>query len=188
LGHLVGCGGISWRPLISVLLAAATLRAFAALVGGGLAWGQGDDTGERVGNTLLATGGFADGQGVALLLLVFGFIWFRNGELSHEPEDHPCALRLVLITDLRWLGGLFWISAIGAALIIVGNAEYYAGYGTQRLQWSHYLSTGGFSLAYLIIDAGAAVVCGRLVGDIDRLRSDQGAGLPLVAPPSKLLN
>jgi hypothetical protein len=136
--------------LMWVLLVACTVRLMAAVVGGIISFTRvpHETYGTQVGDTLITAGGFADGQGVLLLLAALGLFWWQKDNMTEARR------RLALL----WLAILFGISAIGAVVTGIGIIFYYSGAGNARYTWHHIVASGGFSLTYAIIALGGVYV------------------------------
>jgi hypothetical protein len=136
--------------LMWIVLAAFTFRLGAAVAAGIVAWTREpfESFGRQVGDSLLYLGGFADGQGILLLLAGLGLFWWRRSNLTSIRQRQA----------LLWLTTLFVVTGLGAIVVIAGEVIYYAGAGSVRLTWAHYVGTGGFELAY-----GLVAICGAIV-------------------------
>jgi hypothetical protein len=157
-----------------VLLSAASLRIVAAVVGAIIGWTRlpEETYGRQVGDTLDWLAGFADGQGVALLLAILGLLWWHVARFEQTGDFAEATTRLGNTRrNLLWLSVLFTLTVAGTALGIIGNVVYYAGDGPQRIIWQHFVGTGGFYLSYLLIAAGGLVVTRRLSGVLARSKN-----------------
>jgi hypothetical protein len=136
--------------LMWVLLVACTVRLLAAVVGGIISFTRvpHETYGTQVGDTLITAGGFADGQGVLLLLAALGLFWWQKDNMTTARRR----------SALVWLAFLFGISAVGAVVVVIGTFFYYSGVGNARYTWHHIVASGGFSLTYAIVALGGLYV------------------------------
>jgi hypothetical protein len=164
--------------LTAVLLTASLIRLVAAVVGGILGWTRfpGQTHGQQVGTSLLVVGDFADGQGALLLVVALGLLWWQTYVWQRDSQ----ALRRLerLRWGLRWLLVLAVATAAGALVYGVGVILYYAGDGPSRVVWEHFISSGGYALAYAVIAGGVAFTTRRLLDELP-LMEPGGPGRPV---------
>jgi hemoglobin len=132
--------------------------------------------GRQLGIALESGGGFADGQGVLLLLVILGSVWWKINTLR-DVEARPTQLAR-LNRNLTWTTFLFGFAMAGAVVAIIGLVLTYAGTGSERLIWDRYIATGGFWFAYLVMFGAGLQAALRLRGRLRLMGQPEGDGPP----------
>jgi len=152
--------------LLTLALLAAALVRFAAVAGAVIGWTRfpGQTHGQQVGTSLLVGGGFADGQGALLLAVALGLLWWQTYVWHRSAQAVQRLGRMRW--GLRWLLVLAVATVAGSIVYVVGVVLYYAGSGSGRVVWEHFIASGGFAVAYAIIAGGVAFTTRRLLDDV----------------------
>jgi hypothetical protein len=144
--------------LVTLMIAAMTARVLASVVSGIVGWirAPGETFGRELGDGIIAVAGYADGQGLLLLLVALLVIWWRAG-LPRESGY------------LIWLAALFVVTVAGVAAVVVGTVLQSTGIGSQRNTWYHIVGTGGYELAYgaIALAGGYAALALRRARQVD---------------------
>ncbi len=163
----------------AALLVAAVLRFAGVIVATGI-WGSppAPTHGQRLGLLLQSAFEYADGEGVLLLLVILGLLWWqavkwseRRWIVQHYVDAQAAAAEVAGHLSrtrrlLRCTGVLFALGAIGGAAFIAGLVFEYIGDGSWRTQWYHIAGSGSLEAAYVLASMAGLVAVRHLLAGL----------------------